>query len=364
VESSSGSGNERPRLSETDARLLDLIQADFPAVPRPYAELAARLAAAGPSGRTDPTRVTGAATPRAEAEVMKAVGRFRASGLIRRLGGVFDSRALGLTTTLVAARVPPDRLDDVAAMVSLYPEVTHNYAREGPYNLWFTLVAGSPERVAVILDDLRKATGIGFCDLPADRIYKREVRFRLYDGGTTPEATTTAAETAAGNPGRDLPATGRADLDETDTALIAALQGDLPDGPRPYARLGEALGRSEGEVLARIAAFRERGWLRRLSAILAHRRAGIQANAMVVWQVPEELLDQAGRSLARSGAVTHCYARPPLDGWPYRLYTMIHGRTREEVTDLVRGLSLATGLPSYQVLFSTREYKKTSPQYF
>ncbi len=358
--------------AEFDRLVLDLIQEDFPAAARPYAELARRLRASLPPAGA------GEGVVPAEERLYAAVTRLRDSGIIRRLGGVFDSRALGFRTTLAAASVPADRLEAVAAAVSAYPEVTHNYAREGPLNLWFTVVAPDQRRIDAILAALHRETGLVFRDLPAHRVYKTEVRFRFGSAGR--EETGGRDEPSRGDePGRREPGgvreaagNGRPSarpeaaprVDETDRRVIRALQGDLPRGLEPYAAVGRTLGLERDEILARIARYREEGWLKRVAAVLAHVRAGIAANAMVAWEVPDEAIDAAGRTLAAAAAVTHCYARPPLPDWPYRLYSMVHARTRQECMETVAAVARDAGLGSYQVLFSTREFKKTSPAYF
>lgn len=356
-------------LPAWEGRLLDLIQDDFPAVPRPFAELARRLAdrQAG-AGRPAADRQAGAGPgdgsgDPGEEEVHAAVVRLRRSGLIRRIGGVFDSRALGFHTTLVAAAVPAERLGEVVAAVSAYPEVTHNYAREGPFNLWFTLVAPSRDRLTEIVGELSRKTGLAFYDLPADRVFKIEVKFSFDEGPPAARAAArAAADPDAGTSGPDRAPPSAPD--PADRRLIAVLQGDLPGGLRPYAEVAAQAGLSEEEVLARIEEFRNRGWLRRLAAVVAHRRAGVGGNAMVAWEVPGERLDRAGTAIAASDAVTHCYARPAVPGWPYRLYSMVHAPTRSECLRLIDEISRAVGLPSYQVLFSVREFKKTSPRYY
>jgi len=390
-------------VEKTEALLLNLIQREFPAVPRPYAKLARRLAAGG--GQPGPAPATlhdAPATPAGAPtgpEVHAAVNRLRDQGFIRRLGGVFDSRALGFHTTLVAAAVPPERLDEVAAVVNGYPEVTHNYSREAPLNLWFTLVASSPERAADVLRALELGTGIEFHDFPAERVFKREVRFRFAEGlgavgaaaggdhgrgephrgdahrggshgGDSHRGSSHHGEQAAGPRGRpprpspDPAQPLRPSPDPTDRRIIAALQGDLPRGREPYAEIAADLSLSPDELLRRVELFRRRGWLRRIAAVVAHRKAGVEGNAMVVWEIPEERIEEAGRALAGFEAVTHCYARAPAKGWPYRLYSMVHAPTREEALDTVGRIARAAGLGRHKVLFSVREFKKTSPRYY
>jgi len=153
-------------------------------------------------------------------------------------------------------------------------------------------------------------------------------------------------------------------LSEVDRRIIAALQGSIPLTEEPYRDIARDLGMGEEELLARLKSFIADGRLRRLGATLYHREAGVSANAMGVWRVSEERREQVGRIMASFDEVTHCYERPEFPGWPYQLYTMIHARTPEECRAVADRLAQATGFTEYELLFSTREFKKTSMQYF
>ena len=153
-------------------------------------------------------------------------------------------------------------------------------------------------------------------------------------------------------------------LDNLDKKLIAVLQGDLPLVPEPYKVLAAKVGISEQELLARLAAYRQSGRLRKMGAVLRHREVGYAANALGVWHVPEARLAAVGQLMSGYRAVTHCYSRISLPEWPYNFYTMLHAHTREECRALAETLAQAAGLEQYMLLFSTREWKKTSMSYF
>lgn len=149
------------RLDALDRAILNEIQSHFPLVPRPYAEMARRVGAS-------------------EAEVLARVKALHAAGIIRRIGANFTSRKLGYTSTLVAARVPPEALEDFVRQVNRYPGVTHNYLRRHHYNVWFTLIAESERRLADILAEIQAATGItDLISLPAKEIFKIKVDFPM-----------------------------------------------------------------------------------------------------------------------------------------------------------------------------------------
>lgn len=153
-------------------------------------------------------------------------------------------------------------------------------------------------------------------------------------------------------------------LTELDKAIIRELQGDLPLVPKPYAAVAAKLNIDEDLLLDKIRWMKERGMIRRLGAAIRHREAGFTANAMVVWQVREEDAEEIGRKLASYPEVTHCYQRPEFPGWPYNLYTMIHGQSREECEELAKRLSEKIGINDYRMLYSTKELKKSSMRYY
>ncbi len=153
-------------------------------------------------------------------------------------------------------------------------------------------------------------------------------------------------------------------FDKLDREIINALSGNISGSLRPYKDIADQLGVSEEEALDRIRGYSEAGLLRRMGAMIAHRVAGVEANGMVVWDVSEDRLEEIGETLADAPEVTHCYARPWNPEWPYRLYTMVHARTREECERIAARFSTEVGVDQYKLVFSTREFKKTSPRYF
>jgi DNA-binding Lrp family transcriptional regulator len=147
-------------LKKIEQRVLEVIQQRFPIASHPYEELAREL------GFT-------------EDEVFEAVQNLRKKGIIRRLGGSFDSRKIGYKSTLVALSAPPDRLDEVVAIVNSYSGVTHNYEREGKYNVWFTFIAGSEKEIEETLAEIKEKTSVEVLNLPATRLFKIKVDFDL-----------------------------------------------------------------------------------------------------------------------------------------------------------------------------------------
>ncbi len=151
----------RSVLDETGKKLLNLLQEGLPICPRPYLELGKLLGID-------------------EEEVLTRINAYLEAGLIRRLGGVFDSRKLGYTGTLCAVRVPPEKVDEVARVINSYPGVTHNYLREHTYNIWFTVLAQSRSEIEKILEEIKVKTEIGeILELPAVRVFKIKASFAV-----------------------------------------------------------------------------------------------------------------------------------------------------------------------------------------
>ena len=336
--SRSGETSQPPELNELDKEILSIIQAHFPVSIRPFDVLAERLDADAD-------------------EIIRSISRMRHSGVIRRLGAIFDSRSLGYVSTLVAAQISSGRMAEVAKAVNALPGVTHNYQREHAYNLWFTLTAKSDQQLQSILDMLRQDTGIaGFYILPALAVYKIRVDFQL---GQRPGGS---ADPAPG------PATSRAtcpaEFTEDQKQLVRFLQEDLPLVRQPFDPAAGHMDWAARPAVAQINDWLARGVIRRFGAVVRHRRLGFEANGMAVFRIPPDRVDAVGRHLARCPDVSHCYRRPPLPDFPYNLFAMVHGRSRDQVRAVVNDMAEELGLSEYELLFSTVEHKKTSMKYF
>ncbi len=153
-------------------------------------------------------------------------------------------------------------------------------------------------------------------------------------------------------------------INEQDKKVISLIQGDLPLDPRPFALLAEKIGMEEQALIDRILHLKRQGIIRRFGATLRHQEAGFSANAMIAWIVPGDRIDEIGDTCARFREVTHCYHRAPQKDWPYNLYTMVHGDSRDECRRIAERLSQASDVSEYIVLFSEKEFKKTSMAYF
>lgn len=346
-------------MDDLDRSLLNIAQTSFPIEVRPFLVLA-KLA-----GTT-------------ESEAWQRIQDLRQEGIIRRIGGVFDSHRLGYKSTLCAAKVPEDKIQPLTELLLSIPGVTHNYLRSHSYNMWFTLIAPSILEVEKTLDRVRDVLGSSeVYSLPAIRLFKIRVDFdfsdkdqlsqqddlNLHDGHQDDTLESAPSIISPGSWSRDEKPEPYP-VDELDKEIIRALQGDLPPSLTPFADIAQELEWDEESLLDRTRKLFKAGLIRRFGAVLRHQKAGYTANVMGVWQVPEEKAEETGKIMARFREVSHIYQRPTLPDWPYNLFTMIHGRSLEECQEVMAKISQATGIEDKDMLFSLKELKKSSMKYF
>ncbi|MDE2579984.1 MAG: Lrp/AsnC family transcriptional regulator [Hyphomicrobiales bacterium] len=312
-------------------RLLNEFQRDFPLHPTPYALIAERL------GLDENT-------------VMSAYAEGLASGVVSRIGAVFAPNRIG-SSTLAAIRVPAERLDAVAAQVSAHAAVNHNYAREHDWNLWFVVTASGPDSRQAALETIARETGLPVIALPLRDEFHIDLGFDL-NGGQKRVAG------AARCPPRTLSA--------AEEALVRALENGLSLETRPFAALGARIGMAEETVLAQLRAWQDEGVLKRFGVVVRHHELGYTANAMCVWDVPDAEATLLGCRLAGLDGVTLCYRRDRAEPhWPFNLYCMIHGKSRQEVHARHAEINTELGLDRYPgaVLFSVRRFKQCGARY-
>jgi DNA-binding Lrp family transcriptional regulator len=335
----SRSGGAAVALDDTDRKLLNLLQGSFPIAPRPYAHVAAL---AGLS----------------EAETMQRTQRLLDKRIIRQVTPIFDTRALGYASMLVAAKVDPEYPHRAANVINAHPGVSHNYLRNHDFNLWFT-IATEPDSCLGLEGTLevlaREAGAESMRKLPTLKLFK--IRMDLEMEGDT-ETLAAAAEASAPAELEPQP------YDELDVSVIRALQGDMAVVSEPYRAAARELGMTQRGFLDHLAGMQERALLRRVAAILYHRRAGFSANGMGVWRVPEEQIPRIGPRMAAVRGVSHCYQRPTYPDWPYSVFTMAHGRSKEECDAVLDAISELTGICERATLYSSTEFKKIRLSYF
>jgi siroheme decarboxylase len=326
-------------LDETDRRLLNLLQGSFPLAERPYAEVA-RLAELP------------------EDEVLRRTGRLLDERIIREITPIFDTRVLGYKSMLVAARVDPKHPWGAAKIINSHPGVSHNYLRDHDFNIWFTIATEPGSRLGLdgTLEVLARLTGAeSVRQLPTLRLFKIRMDLEMEKGT---EALAAAAEAVDHREPEAI------ELSELDLAVIRATQGPMQAVAEPFAASAAELGMPVRGLLDHLEDMRERKALRRVAAILFHRRAGFSANGMGVWKVPEERILELGPRMAAYRGISHCYQRPTYADWPYSVFTMAHGRSTQECDAILDTIAADTGIEERRTLYSSTEFKKTRLLYF
>jgi siroheme decarboxylase len=326
-------------LDELDKRLLNLMQGAFPIAARPYAHVAAQAGIA-------------------EQDAIARVRHLIEQRIIRQVTPIYDTRALGYSSMLVAAKVDPENPWRAATVINGHPGVSHNYLRSHEFNIWFTIATepDSPLGVEGTLEVLARLAGAdSIRQLPTLKLFK--IRMDLEMEGDT-AALASAVEVAP-------PAeTERQPYDELDVDVIRATQGDMQVTEEPYAPAAARLGMEPDDLLAHLRGMQERRLLRRVAAILFHRRAGFSANGMGVWKVPDERIMELGPKMAAFRGISHCYQRPTYKDWPYSIFTMAHGRSKQECDAILDSIAAQTGIGDRATLYSSTEFKKVRLLYF
>ena len=326
-------------MDDKDREILEYIQHGFPL-------------------KRDPWAVIGSHVDLSSDEVIARIRSLRDSKCIREISGIFDCVSLGYSQSLVAFMVPDDSLEQAAAIVSMHPGVGHCYGREAKYNLWFTLAVSSDSCLghAATVERLSEQTASSALVLPSLRRYKLSTVFRGA-GHVLP-----VKEQGIGSNKSSV------SIGQDHRSAVRALQVDLQTVPDPFAGVAASHGiGSVDELLDRARFFETGGYLRRYAAVVHHRSIGAVANAMVVWKISDARMDYAGIAASEDVSVSHCYSRPTFPDWPFGLYTMVHGSSRQDALESIGRIADRIGVSDpedRQVLWTTREFTKRRVRLF
>ena len=326
-------------LDDLDRKLLNLLQGKFGLSERPFAHVA-QLAEVD------------------EDEVLRRTKRLVDGRIIRQVTPIFDTRVLGYRSMLVAAKIDDENPWQAAKIINSHPGVSHNYLRNHDFNIWFTIATEPDSKLGIegTLDVLAELTGAeSVRQLPTLRLFKIRMDLEMEKG-----TEALAAEGVAEAPKEPEVV----ELSELDHAVIRELQGDMPIVSEPYAPAAAAIGITVPRLLEQLESMRERKALRRVAAILFHRRAGFSANGMGVWNVPDERVMELAPRMAAFRGISHCYQRPTYADWPYSVFTMAHGRSKEECDAILTSIAEQTGIEDRSTLYSSTEFKKIRLLYF
>jgi len=324
-------------MNKLQKQILDIIQARFPVEHRPFARLADQLKTS-------------------ESVVIKQITQLKQTGVIRRIGAIFNAAHLGYVSTLVAAKLSDDKLSDFVGDVNAMPGVSHNYSRAHNYNVWFTLTMPNEKSIDQTIEQLRnKYETQAIYSLPAKKLFKINVNFDFSDQSQNQHAIdyNDRAEQI-----------GRPDFNDWQIALICQLQEDLPVIPEPFNTVAESVEKDIDVILEQIKIWKSLGLIRRFGSSIRHQLAGFTANGMAVFEIEPERIDNAGNLLAQYPQVSHCYHRPTAPDWPYNLFAMTHCQSAGQLDDLIKQMVRQIEPIQYDVLLSAKEYKKTNVKYF
>lgn len=313
--------------------LLNGWQRDFPLQRDPFAPIAAAVGASVPT-------------------VLEQFARLQQDGALGRIGGVFAPGAGG-AALLAAMAVPAGALDAVAAQVSAHPGVNHNYEREHAFNLWFVMTGADAAAVEQAMRDLEARSGHAALRLRMQRAYRIDLGFDL-------RGRTAGAMPAPRRRGAVVP------IAAADRPLAACVEAGLPLVAQPFDVWAAQTGRPPDAVLATLRGWLDGGALRRFGCVVRHHELGFDANAMTVFDVPDDAVDACGEALAAQPGVTLAYRRERAGAWPYNLYGMVHGTDRAAVREVLDRAIARSGLATYrrEVLFSRRRFKQTGARRF
>jgi DNA-binding Lrp family transcriptional regulator len=324
-------------MDELDKELLNEIQWTFPLVTRPFDAIAKKFNS----------------TP----EIVKdRLIKLKEIGVLRQLSAIFDTRKLGYTSSLVAMEIEDDKLEHVASQINRHPGVSHNYERDHQFNLWFTLAVPPGADLKKELEKFNVLKGIKKVRmLPTLQLFKIGVKLDMVDNKKHEVAPTEEKKEIKNI--EFIPT-------EEDKNFIRELQKDMDIIDEPFENAAKNLEITENELFAKMKHYEELGVMRRFAAILRHRQVGFTANGMIVWKVPEGEISNVGAKLGAFPQVSHCYERPTYPDWPYNVFSMIHCKTHDEAYEMAKTIQEQINVNDYQILFSSREFKKTRVEYF
>ena len=335
--------------------LLELIQREIPLCERPFEKIGSKIGLR-------------------ENDVIHIIRELKGKKIIREICGIFDSRRLGYASTLVAIAVEKSKIKKATALINSHPGVSHNYLRDNYFNLWFTLIAESEKTLHKTILKLVKLIGVEkYMVLPTLKEFKINVIFDLFNNNSLvvkeSDSETTCNDTVSFKNAHYLYSGAnnhiqKLKLSDLDKHIIVALQKSLPILKNPFDKIASQVGVSTSKLFDKIKFYKDNKLMRRYCAILYHKRIGMKANAMTVWQIDDKDIDYIGEKLASYKNITHCYQRPRFLNWNYSIYTMIHSKNEEDAKKLINELANNLGINKYLILFSTKELKKKRVKLF
>ncbi len=315
--------------------ILSRIQKKFPLVARPFKVIADEL-------------------DMSEDEVLSILQEQKKSNIIRQTSAIFDTKRLGYVSSLVAFKIPSDKISDAVKIINSHPGISHNYERNHDFNIWFTLAVAPNSKLGLekTLEILAEATGAeDYIMLPTLKLFKINVKLNTTGKDEKKEEVKRVKHTEI-------------EMTPLHHAIVRRAQYDIEMVGEPFKKIVDELNIDYDTFFGILNELQEAGVMRRFASILNHRKAGFGANAMVVWDVDEEKGEAIGEKAATFSAVSHCYLRPKYANWPYNLFTMVHGKSTEETNGIIAEMASEIESKKHMPLYSSREFKKVRIEYF
>jgi DNA-binding Lrp family transcriptional regulator len=315
--------------------ILSRIQKKFPLVAKPFKSIADELGIS-------------------EDEVLAILQEEKEKNIIRQTSAIFDTKRLGYKSSLVAFKIAKEDIDDAVKIINSHPGISHNYERNHDFNIWFTLAVAPDsilglEKTLEILSKLTKAQD--YIMLPTLKLFKISVKLNTTGKDDKKEKVKKVVH-------KDI------ELTPLHHQIIQRAQYDIDIVSEPFKKIVDELDIDYETFFNVLIQLQEAGIMRRFASILNHRKAGFNANAMVVWDVDEANGEAIGEKAAAFSAVSHCYLRPKYDNWPYNLFTMVHGKTTQETNAIIEEMAKEIESKEHMPLYSSREFKKVRIEYF
>ena len=315
--------------------ILSRIQKKFPLVAKPFEVIADELGIS-------------------EDEVISILQEEKKKNIIRQTSAIFDTKRLGYQSSLVAFKIPSDKISEAVKLINSHPGISHNYERNHAFNIWFTLAVAPDSKLGLekTIDILAKLTKAEeYIMLPTLKLFKISVKLNTTGKDEKKEKVKKVEHQEI-------------ELTRLHHQIIQKAQYDIDIISEPFKKTIDELGIDYETFFQILSQLQEVGIMRRFASILNHRKAGFNANAMVVWDVDEENGEDIGEKAAAFSAVSHCYLRPKYENWPYNLFTMVHGKTTDETNAIIDEISSEIPSKSHMPLYSSKEFKKVRIEYF
>ncbi len=319
-----------------EKEILLRVQKNFPLEPKPFEAIANELGIE-------------------EKEVLDILKKQKSLKIIRQTSAIFDTKKLGYKSSLVAFEIDEDKIDDTVKILNEHPGISHNYERNHNFNIWFTLAVppnselGLEKTVKILAS---KTAANDFIILPTLELFKISVKLDTTGKEEKKEAVRKQNFK-------------KLELTQNHYNIIKLAQNDIEIVSEPFKNIIKQLDINYDEFFKTLKEFKEAGVMRRFASILNHRNAGFNANAMVVWDIEEgNKGKEIGNQIAKYSAVSHCYLRPKYPNWQYNLFSMIHGKTKDDTQNVIDNIKNEIKYKSFKPLYSSREFKKVRINYF